>query len=247
MSQIPDQDVGMCIGKSGCVIRELQMRTQTKIQIPSQPVPGQIYRIATVTGPPEGCQKVQEIIARISAEQSSQFVMTGEVFNPYGQQMYGQLGHGQYMQQQQQQQQYGGQQAVDYSAQWAAYYAAQSAVQTNGGATQSTAAASTPAPAAGQQVAADQYYEDFFRYSYYYGEEAARQQYGAWAPPEGTPNPYGVNPNLSTTAAPAGASTPSTVAATSGSSVVSSAVADVKDSSVRKGVSNLPAWMTKNE
>mmetsp|Transcript_10759 Transcript_10759/g.20131 ORF Transcript_10759/g.20131 Transcript_10759/m.20131 type:complete len:243 (-) Transcript_10759:569-1297(-) len=241
MLQIPDQDVGMCIGKSGCVIREMQMRTQTKIQIPSQPVPGQIYRLATVTGPPEGCQKVQEIIARISAEQSSQFVMTGEVFNQYGQQMYGQVGQGQYNMQQQQ---YGGQQSVDYSAQWAAYYAAQSAAQTNGGATQSTVAASTPAPAPAGQVAADQYYEDFFRYAYYYGEEAARQQYGAWAPPEGTPNPYGVNPNLATTAA-AGTSAPST-ATTTTSTVVSSTTAEVKDSSVRKGVSNLPAWMTKN-
>lgn len=245
----------MCIGKSGCVIREMQQRTQTKIQIPSQPVPGQIYRVATVTGSPEGCQKVQEIIARISAEQSSQFVMTGEAFNQYGQQMYGQYGHGQYMQQQQQQQQpYGSQQPVDYSAQWAAYYAAQSALQTNGASAPSTAATSGPAPAAaataaaattsGQQVAADQYYEDFFRYAYYYGEEAARQQYGAWAPPEGTPNPYGVNPNLATTASTA-ASSPGRVA--SSSATTAAANTEVKDSSVRRGVSNLPAWMTRNE
>jgi len=52
--------------------------------------------------------------------------------------------------------------------------------------------AAAPAPATG---ADETYYEDFFRYEYYYGTEAARQQYGAWAPPVGTPNPYGTNPN----------------------------------------------------
>jgi far upstream element-binding protein len=230
--QIPDADVGMCIGKSGCVIREMQQRTQTRIQIPSQPTPGQIYRLATVTGPPEGCAKVQEIIARISAEQSSQFVMTGEVFNTYGQQAYGQQAYGQ--------QAYGGAQQAggqaDYSAQWAAYYAAQgqstgaaATGATGGAATTSQAATSTDAAATG---GADQYYEDFFRYASHYGEEAARKTYGAWAPPEGTPNPYGVNPNLA--AAPTSAPAPAAPTA-----------ADVKDSSARRGVSNLPAWMTQ--
>lgn len=224
----------MCIGKSGCVIREMQQRTQTRIQIPSQPTPGQIYRLATVTGPPEGCAKVQEIIARISAEQSSQFVMTGEVFNTYGQQAYGQQAYGQ--------QAYGGAQQAggqaDYSAQWAAYYAAQgqstgaaATGATAGAAATSQAATSTDAAATG---GADQYYEDFFRYAYHYGEEAARKTYGAWAPPEGTPNPYGVNPNLA--AAPAPTPAPAPAAPTA---------ADVKDSSARRGVSNLPAWMTQ--
>ena len=97
----------MCIGKSGCVIREMQQRTQTRIQIPSQPTPGQMYRIATVSGPAEGCQKVQEIINRIIMEQSSQFVMNGQAFGEYGQnQAYGM--YGQQQQQQQQQRQYGG-------------------------------------------------------------------------------------------------------------------------------------------
>ena len=60
----------------------------------------------------------------------------------------------------------------------------------------------TAAVAATQQVAAtaavaatNEYTEPFFRYAYYYGEEAARQYYGAWSPPVGTPNPYGINPN----------------------------------------------------
>jgi len=208
--QIPDKDVGMCIGKSGCVIREMQQRTQTRIQIPSQPTPGQMFRIATVSGPPEGCQKVQEIINRIITEQSSQFVMNGQAFGEYGQnQSYGVYGH-QQQQQQHQQQHYGapatggGGAQEDYSAQWAAYYAAQASNQ---------AAAPNPAPAPAaangaaasqtDQPAADAYYDAFFRYAYHYGEDAARQYYGAWSPPAGTANPYGVNPNAGATPAPA--------------------------------------------
>merc|ERR1712151_942222 len=123
--QIPDKDVGMCIGKSGCVIREMQQKTGTRIQIPSQPTPGQQYRIATVSGPAEGCQKVHEMISRISLEQSSQFVMTGAAFQHNSLMAYGQYGqHGQqhaYGQYRQQQTYSSGQN--DYGAQWAAYYA----------------------------------------------------------------------------------------------------------------------------
>ncbi len=194
----------MCIGKSGCVIREMQQRTQTKIQIPSQPTPGQMYRIATVSGPLEGCQKVQAIISRIIMEQNSQFVMNGQAFGEYGQsQAYGMYG--------QQQQQYGavaGTTGEDYSAQWAAYYAAQAAAQsattvtaatatTTQTATASTTTATTAATQ-GDNPAPDAYYDAFFRYAYYYGEDAARQHYGAWSPPTGTPNPYGVNPAAAT-------------------------------------------------
>ena len=232
----------MCIGKSGCVIREMQQRTQTKIQIPSQPTPGQMFRLATVTGPPEGCQKIQEIIARISNEQSSQFVMTGECFNQYGQQAY---GHQAYGQQQYGQQQSGG---ADYSAQWAAYYAAQG-TSAGGQQATNTAARTASAGANGASSAkggADQYYEDFFRYSYHYGEDAARKAYGAWSPPEGTPNPYGVNPNGGSASAPAPASTSASTSA-QGSAVSNPRDGkQVKDSSVRSGVSNLPAWMTKS-
>ncbi len=245
----------MCIGKQGCVIREMQQRTKTRIQIPSQPTPGQIFRLATVTGPAEGCQKVQEIIGRISAEQSSQFVMTGECFNnPYAQQQgYGQQMYGQ------QAQQYGaaaGQQGQDYSAQWAAYYAAQgasaqggngtnvAAATTTAAAAAATAATATGATASASGTKADAYYEDFFRYAYHYGEEAARKAYTTWAPPVGTPNPYGVNPNASAGAAAATA-TP-TAAPTAGNvSTAPASNANVKDSSVRS-VSNLPAWMTKS-
>ena len=72
----------------------------------------------------------------------------------------------------------------DNSAQWAAYYASQAA-------TAASTAAVVPAPAAsaGDQPKRDAYYEDFFRYAAHYGEKAAREYYGAWSPPEGTPIP----------------------------------------------------------
>lgn len=243
----------MCIGKAGCVIREMQQRTQTRIQIPSMPTPGQMNRIATVSGSADGCAKVQEIINRIIVEQSSQFVMTGAAFQSNG------GGYGGYGQQQQQQQygqqQYGaaatGQQP-DYSAQWAAYYASQAASQSGGAsatatasttdASQSnTASAATGAEASSANQAPDAYYDAFFRYSYHYGEDAARKYYGAWSPPEGSTNPYGTNP-----AAASGANAPSTATASQPAATAApvSAQGQVRDSSQRKH-SNLPAWMTK--
>lgn len=225
----------MCIGKSGCVIREMQQRTQTKIQIPSQPTPGQPNRIATVTGSAEGCQKVQEIINRIIMEQSSQFVMTGAAFGIQGQQQYGAVAA----------------QAQDYSAQWAAYYAS-AGYSAQGSATATTSATATNTTASTgnstndqQQPAADAYYDAFFRYEYHYGEEAARKYYGAWSPPVGSANPYGKNPNQ--TSAPPPAAAPATATAEESKKEDNTGVdhSKVRDSSVRN-VSNLPAWMTKS-
>lgn len=201
---MPDKDVGMCIGRAGCVIRELQQRTKTRIQIPPS-VPGQEYRIITVTGPPDGCAKIQEILNRIVMEQSSAFVMSGECFQPtvypYGQQA---AAYGQYYQQA-----YGSTGSTagqaDYSAQWAAYYASmnQTAISAAGvtqpatTATVATTANSVTGSASqGQSISPDAYYDAFFQYAYHYGEDKARQYYGAWSPPVGTPNPYGTNPAL---------------------------------------------------
>lgn len=271
-------DVGMCIGRAGCVIREMQNQSGTKIQIPSFSTPGMLTRIATVTGPPEGCERVKQMIERIVLEQSSQSVMSGtgpQGHDQYGQ-SYGGAGH-QYGQGMGgydggggggygavQQQGYGDQQAQagvqDYSKEWAAYYAAQAAAQ--GGqvavdpgvvAHAAPVAAQVPAPAPAQaQTTLDTYHEEFFRYSYYYGEEAARAYYGAWSPPHGTPNPYGVNPNGIT---PAPAPAPASAQVDSGQQAVAPVAAsqaaapaampaNVRDSG-RRGVSNLPAWMTK--
>lgn len=270
-------DVGMCIGRAGCVIREMQNQSGTKIQIPSFSTPGMLTRIATVTGPLEGCERVKQMIERIVLEQSSQSVMSGtgpQVQDQYGHGYGGagqQYGHGMggydgggggYGAVQQhgygdQQSQVGGQ---DYSKEWAAYYAAQAAAQGGQGlgdaavvAHAAPVAAPTPAPAPAQaQATVEAYHEEFFRYSYYYGEEAARAYYGAWSPPPGTPNPYGINPN-GIVAAPASAPASSQVdpgqqasepVATSQASAPVTMPVNVRDSG-RRGVSNLPAWMTK--
>jgi far upstream element-binding protein len=244
LQQIPDRDVGLCIGRQGCVIREMQHKTNTRIQIPSQPTLGQPHRTATVVGTQDGCNLVQGLIDRIINEQSSACVMSGTPY--HNQQGGGQYHNGQQQQQQQQQQQAYGQpqQGQEYSAEWQAYYAAQALTK------QAAAPATAAAPAATAQ-GADAYYEQFFRYAYYYGEDPAREYYGAWSPPPGTPNPYGVNP-AGITAAPAQQGTPAAVLAPAYSqapAAVPVAVSQqqqqqVRDSSVRK-VSNLPAWMTR--
>eukprot|EP00934_Nitzschia_sp_Nitz4_P001774 Nitzschia sp. Nitz4//scaffold96_size78090//30074//32267//NITZ4_005491-RA/size78090-augustus-gene-0.13-mRNA-1//-1//CDS//3329560564//1774//frame0 len=229
---IPDQDVGLCIGRQGCVIREMQQKSGTRIQIPSQPTPGQPHRVATISGTQEGCNTAQGFIQRIINEQSSACVMSGTPQHNFAQ-GYQQQG------------------ASQNSAEWQAYYAAQ-AVAKQQGQHQQQVQGPAPAPAATQAAAApapaaDAYYEQFFRYSYYYGEDAARQYYGAWSPPVGTPNPYGVNPNGITPApatqasaqAPAPAPQPAPAPAPY-------AQQQPRDTSVRK-VSNLPAWMTQGK
>ncbi|CAM9541254.1 unnamed protein product [Ectocarpus sp. 6 AP-2014] len=77
-------------------------------------------------------------------------------------------------QQQQQQQQY--------------YQQPQTPAPAQAPAPQAAAAAPAPAPGA---VDMSQYHEQFWQYAAYYGEQVARDQYGAWAPPAGTPPPPG--------------------------------------------------------
>lgn len=211
----------------------MQQKTKTRIQIPSQPTPGQPHRVATVSGSKEGCDKVQEMIDSIINQQSSAFVMSGTPFNKQQQNYLGQQYYG------------GGGQNGEQSAEWQAYYAAQAVAQQQ---QQPQQQAPTPAPApAPQQQQSDAYYEQFFRYAYYYGEDAARQYYGAWSPPAGTPNPYGTNP-AGITAAPAAQAPAPAQAATPAAPASQAPVAPpqqaVRDTSVRK-VSNLPAWMTR--
>eukprot|EP00980_Cylindrotheca_fusiformis_P016700 scaffold5024_cov136-Cylindrotheca_fusiformis.AAC.29 len=222
---IPDKDVGLCIGRGGCVIKEMQQKTGTRIQIPSQPTPGQPHRVATISGTQEGCSQVQAMIDQIINQQSSASVMPGSGFgnqqNYLGQQYYGQ-----------------GDQNGEYSAEWQAFYAAQAVAKQ-----QQPQQAPAPTAVAAPAPAADAYYDQFFRYAYYYGEDAARTYYGAWSPPVGTPNPYGVNPN-GTTAAPVAAAATAPAPAPVAAQQQHEQQGGFRDTSVRK-VSNLPAWMTR--
>jgi far upstream element-binding protein len=232
---VPDKDVGLCIGRGGCVIKYMQSTTQTRIQIPpTVPNPGDMYRIITVTGPSmEACQQVQSMIHRILAEQSSAGVMAGN--------------HTLQQQQPQPSSSYGSQYATaatttstgqaqinqpGYTAEWAAYHAAQQQQQQQQQVQYhdtAAAAGATPAVAAtttATVAATNEYTEPFFRYAYYYGEEAARQYYGAWSPPVGTPNPYGVNPNGITTTPTAGAAAAAAVTTTTAATVSGTAAVD---------------------
>ena len=231
----------MIIGRAGCVIKQMQSQTHCRIQIPPIAAPGSMYRIISVSGSAAGCEQVKQMIETIVAEQSSQSVMSGVAFGNSSQQYGQQQAYGQHYGQQQgygqqgyqQQQQYGHEQQAtgqkDYSAEWAAYYAAQAAQQATG------AGASATTTATSDQPAFDAYYDVFWQYASYYGEEAARQHYGAWSPPVGTPNPNTQASASAPTLAAPPAPAPASASATSQQKV--------QDSSVRK-VSNLPAWMT---
>ena len=258
---IPNKDVGLCIGRQGCVIRQLQGKTNTRIDIPPHPPPGQNVRVIKVSGPTqEACEMAKTYIERIVNEQSAASVMMGSSYNNNFQNhhnnhnRHGGAGIGyqnQYRNHQNADGSYnsnnsGGNQnsAASNDPAWQAYYAAQAIAnnkQQEQHQKQQEAASSSPA--------SDAYYEQFHRYAYYYGEEAARQYYGTWSPPVGTPNPYGVNPN-GITAPPAdqsGANAPPGNTATTAQQAPAATTntPQVRDSSVRK-VSNLPAWMTKS-
>ena len=240
----------MCIGRQGCVIKEMQNKSRTRIQIPGQPTPGQPHRIATVSGPPEACEQVRQMIDRIVMEQSSAHVMAGTAGGPQ-QGGYQQQG-GYHQQQGAYGQQPAQQQGGDYSAEWAAYYAAQAVAQQ-----QAPAPAPVPvaAPAPAPSAEAEKYREEFFRYAYYYGEPAARQYYGAWSPPPGTANPYGVNPDGVTAppaaapvaGAPAPAAAPVAAAPAPAAAAPAGGEAPQGRETSRRKVSNLPAWMTRQQ
>jgi hypothetical protein len=124
--------------------------------------PGLSSGIATVTGRPDACEQVRQMIERISQDQSSVAVTSGMV-------------------------------SQAHASGWNTY-------QAQGGQLSGQQANVQPTTAAATST---DHYEPFFRYAYYYGEEAARAYYGAWSPPFGTPNPYGVNPTLAATQAAA--------------------------------------------
>jgi hypothetical protein len=142
------------------------VRTSAFFHVSFQPLcfsPGPSSGIATVTGRPDACEQVRQMIERISQDQSSVAVTSGVV-------------------------------SQAHASGWNTY-------QTHGG--QHSGQQANAQPSAAAAATSTDHYEPFFRYAYYYGEEAARAYYGAWSPPFGTPNPYGVNPSLAATPAAA--------------------------------------------
>ena len=198
---IPDKDIGMVIGRGGCVIKEIQRQTKARFQIPPAADLGMPHRTCTITGLTESVEQVRQIVERMLAEQSTNFFMQPNSAAPGGygagmgynqhqaQYSYGGVqGHPHYGQQQQQQQQ---PQQKDYSKEWVAYYAAQSTQQQQQQQQQYQQSPAASAASAPETAPTDPkaYYDQFWQYTTYYGEEAARKYYGAWSPPEGTTNP----------------------------------------------------------
>jgi len=249
---VPNKDVGLVIGRQGCVIKQLQGKTNTRINIPQQPVGN--MRLITVTGPSqEACNTAKAYIERIVNEQSSAGVlMTGIYHNNQNHHHGGGVGgvggaggHHHYRNQHRHSNT-SGMYVNQNSAQsndpaWQAYHAAQALANKQHEELLQQHAAASAAPAS------DAYYEQFHRYAYYYGEKAAREYYDSWSPPVGTINPYGTNP-AGITAPPtseSGPSVPVAQAQSQSQAAVSATNIEVRDSSARK-VSNLPAWMTKS-
>lgn len=176
--QVPDDRVGLIIGKGGITIRDMQNKFNVKIQIPPSADPGTMPPVRTVS---------------IQGAQDGQYGARYEIENVIGVGPGGttQVAHaqsaqpaaGQYMQQQQV---YGGAAYGQHDYYGQPQYQQQYQQQMYGQAP----VASEPAPV--QAIPdATAYYNDFWIYASYYGEAAARLYYGAWSPPEGTLPPEG--------------------------------------------------------
>lgn len=193
---VPDDKVGLIIGKGGLTVKDIQNRLNVKVVIPQQADAGSNPPVRTISivgsmeSQPMAKHEIEMIVTGNPLHGGSGGMYGQQSANPwnqgggYGMGAMGGMGmgmgamgyYGQMMNMNQQfQAAYGG-----VNPYYAAAYASQG--------TAATAAASEV------EVPTDPtaYYEDFWKYAVYYGEAAARLYYGAWSPPEGTPPPAGV-------------------------------------------------------
>mmetsp|Transcript_23077 Transcript_23077/g.33798 ORF Transcript_23077/g.33798 Transcript_23077/m.33798 type:complete len:609 (-) Transcript_23077:193-2019(-) len=177
---VPDDKVGIIIGRSGATIKDIQNRHNVRIQIPQSADPGTMPPVRTISI--QGTQQDQygakfEIEGMLGMD-SSYDVYGGMGYGAYGAtDPYAGGAYYGYGQQQPQQQADGA---------TGSYYDATSAHAQQQGADGSAAAAQ---PDLSDPTA---YYKDFWNYAAYYGEAAARAYYTTWSPPEGTPPPEGI-------------------------------------------------------
>mmetsp|Transcript_10458 Transcript_10458/g.15664 ORF Transcript_10458/g.15664 Transcript_10458/m.15664 type:complete len:497 (-) Transcript_10458:200-1690(-) len=186
---VPNDRVGLIIGKGGVTIKDIQNRCGVRVQIPTQPDPITNLRLITIVGPGDGPIRAKYEVEQLlsgAAHASSSYGQSqqsgGYGMTPYGQAAaYAQSAYAMaagYPAYDQRYQQPG--LSDPYAHQFQQQGAMQMAQQSN--------AAPTPAG----QVDLTQYYSQFWQYAAYYGEAIAREQYGAWAPPPGTPPPPGI-------------------------------------------------------
>ena len=240
---VPDEKVGVIIGKQGVTIKDIQSRTRTRIQIPPTSDPGSNPPIRTICiqGPVDGQHAARSEIEAVlqnnammapgSNVQGQQQQFGGQGYRPGG-------NGGQFNQQQQQQQQqhqqwggnqgqggyYGGGGGGGYGFQQQSQQQQQQGYSGQGYGASSYGGYTAPqAGTAGAQEAVPTdptaYYNDYWLYATYYGEAAARVYYKEWSPPEGTPPPPGTilpDPNALAAVPGSTATAPVLTAGTSG-------------------------------
>lgn len=250
---VPDEKVGVIIGRGGATVKEIQNRFHVRIQIPQMPDIGSNPPVRTVSimGTPEAQAAAKYEIEMIASGNASYNRDQDKYGGNYGGNAAGSSWDAQNYSY------YGAAAAAaanPYAAysynDMAAYYAQYAAAAAAAAGTTTTAAAatsgSTDSSKAGTtattttaEVPTDPttYYKDFWQYAAYYGEAAARMYYGAWSPPEGTPPPEGItvasdSTNAAATAAASTAAADSVNATTAAaSSTDASSAANVDGSS----------------
>jgi far upstream element-binding protein len=198
---VPDDRVGIIIGKGGATVKDIQTRHRVRVQIPQVADIGTNppMRTISIVGPPEGQQQAKYEIEMVVAGTPVHGgggrmggMMMGGAADPYAS-AYGAYGAGAASAYGSYYDPYAAAAAYSayYGAATAGYPAATTPTAANAAAASAGAAGSgtTEASAAGSDATA--YYAAYWQYAAYYGEAAARMYYGAWSPPEGTQPPEG--------------------------------------------------------
>jgi far upstream element-binding protein len=174
---VPDDKVGIIIGKGGATVKDIQNRLNVKIQIPQSADVGSNPPVRTISivGPvefqPVAKYEIEMIVAGTPVQSvgagasAAAWTGTASVAAAWPQQAYAQ---------------YYSDPAYAAAAYQYGYYGSVS-----------VAVGTTDAAASAEQDPTA-YYNDFWQYAQYYGEAAARAYYQAWSPPEGTSPPEGM-------------------------------------------------------
>ncbi|KAG6586556.1 Far upstream element-binding protein 3 [Phytophthora cinnamomi] len=175
--QVPNDRVGVVIGKRGDTIKGIQDRHAVRIQIPQVPDPGSNPPVRTISiqGPPQNLAGAKEEVDMVILQGAGTHGY-GSTGGRYG----GDSSYGQ-----QQQQQYGSYEAQGQQDQYAAYYQQQGQqgqyYQQDASAT--TAAAATSGSEQAAATTADPndpnaYWNGYYEYAAYYGVDAANAAWG---------------------------------------------------------------------
>ena len=214
---VPDERIGIIIGKQGSTIKDIQARAQIKIIIPQTADPGTNPPIRTLSliGCPEGQHFARfeiEMILQGSLQGSTSAAAAAAAAATIAAMQ--QAGYGPYAPSHQ-----AAASAASYGQQYASHYAPATAASAygsqymsmygqqqqhaaqygqyydpNAAYSQAYGVAATSKGQTAEVAPTDPtaYYDAFWQYAAYYGEAAARAYYTAWSPPVGTAPPAGV-------------------------------------------------------